>query len=253
MLKVRPEQLKAFEQAAFTAFEDEMVEHGKRFAPEQCKAIGDQQVRLAIRHMIARSDEFGFTLRGPIRLCVELMFLCGSRFDTDPQYPGIGEILSSADGEMSKADRIHVAQLEYQEAVAGPDNINVRHAEQAILDYARQATTATDQNLETELLNEMTRAFPQRTAYIGLPALRALITEGRLEARNFGLTTPRGQILIILLMSAFGHGCTNDLLQPWIHQTLTDPLIVDSTARAARLERKSLTWLEHVLALKPPA
>jgi hypothetical protein len=58
MLKIRTEQMQAFETQALRAFEDEMVAHAKSFAPEQCKAMGDNQVRLAVRHMIAKAGTF---------------------------------------------------------------------------------------------------------------------------------------------------------------------------------------------------
>ena len=53
---------------------------------------------------------------------------------------------------------------------------------------------------------------------------------------------------MVALMFAFGHGCANDPLYPWIANTLRDERIADSAARADRLERKALTWLNHVLA-----
>ena len=95
--------------------------------------------------MIAKAGTLGFTLRGPIRLCVELMFLCGSEFDTDPQYPMIGEVLRSTVPEMQKAERIYRGQLEYLDKVAGPDNINVWNAENAIAAYARNTTEISEQ------------------------------------------------------------------------------------------------------------
>lgn len=48
-------------------------------------------------------------------------------------------------------------------------------------------------------------------------------------------------------MFAFGHGCFDDPLYPWIARTLEDDAITDSAARAKRLETKALTWLDHVL------
>jgi hypothetical protein len=248
MLKIRKEQLEAFEYRALQNFEDEMIAHGKVFAPIISQVIGDAQLRIAVRQTIATAGKYGFTLRGPIRLCVELMFLCGSGFDTDPQYPGIGEVLRSSDGEMRKAERIHLGHAEYLEHVAGPDNINVRKALEAVAAYARNAPDNLERNLENEVLEQMVRAFPQRVTFIGETALRALVAEGRAVSARYGFATARSQALIIILMSAFGHGCTNDPLYPWIHQTLVDPQIVDATGRAQRLERKALTWLDHVLA-----
>ena len=49
MLKVRAEQMQAFEQSAWQAFEDEMIAHSKDFAPTLCTVIGDEQLRLAVR------------------------------------------------------------------------------------------------------------------------------------------------------------------------------------------------------------
>ena len=51
-----------------------------------------------------------------------------------------------------------------------------------------------------------------------------------------------------MLMLAFGHGCADDPLYPWIARTLQDEAITDGAARATYLEAKALTWLEHVLA-----
>ena len=49
-------------------------------------------------------------------------------------------------------------------------------------------------------------------------------------------------------MFAMGHGCGSDPLYPWIAQTLRDETLKDPDAKAIRLEKKALTWLEHVLA-----
>jgi len=46
MLKIRPEQMKAFEADALRKFEDEMVEHSKEFTPQLCKVLGDAQLRV---------------------------------------------------------------------------------------------------------------------------------------------------------------------------------------------------------------
>ena len=99
-----------------------------------------------------------------------------------------------------------------------------------------------------ELLHEMHRIFPLRTAYIGESALTMLIREGRAVAREKGFSTLRAEALIVVLMFAFGHGCVADPLYPWISQTLADEKIVDPAARADRLERKAVTWLDHVLS-----
>jgi hypothetical protein len=94
----------------------------------------------------------------------------------------------------------------------------------------------------------MNRFFPEKVAYSGRAGLNALIQEAIAEAQRYGFTTMRSQVLIVSLKFAFGNGCTNDPLYPWISRTLQDPRIVSPEARAARLEKKAVTWLEHVLA-----
>ena len=46
MITIRPEQMAAFEKAALMRFEDEMVAHGREFAPKLARAIGDIHVVL---------------------------------------------------------------------------------------------------------------------------------------------------------------------------------------------------------------
>jgi len=237
-----------FEDAALQRFEDEMVAHSKEFSPRLCEVIGDDQLRVALRQAMKCADSYGFTYRGPIRLYVELMFFYGSGFDTDPQYPAIGEVLNAPDDQMWRAEQIHEGVVNYHGKVSGPNNINVRKALEYLSAFARTPSTYSAHTFDADMLKEMTRAFPQKVAYIGQQPLTTLIEEGRAAAREYELPTLRGEALMVVLMFAFGHGCTDDPLYPWISSTLRDERIVDGEARAKRLEKKALTWLDHVLA-----
>jgi len=248
MLQISREQLAAFDQAGFDDFEDEMVAHSKEFSPRLCEVIGEAQLRVALRQAMNRATTYGFTNRGPMRLFIELIFLCGSAFDTDPQYPAIGEILNSSDDQMERAERIREGVLDYLEKVSGPNNVNVRQALEALSVFARRPMTISSNDFVAGMRQEMTRAFPQKAAYIKEKGLTTLIHEGRAEAQKYNLSAPRGEALIVVLMFSFGHGCTSDPLYPWIERTLNDERIIDPAARSQRLERKSTTWLEHVLA-----
>ena len=248
MLKIREEQMKVFEEAALQSFEDEMVAHSKKFTPRLCEVIGEEQLRVALRRAMERAGTYGFTYRGPIRLFIELMFLYGSDFDTDLQYPAVGEVLRASGDQMQRAEQIHEGVLDYLEKVSGPSNVNVHKALEALSVFARKPITFSSNGFVAGLLQEMTHAFPQKAAYIGEEGLTALIHEGRAEARKYQFSTIRGEALVVVLMFAFGYGCTDDPLYPWIARTLRDEKIIDPAARAERLERKALTWLDHVLA-----
>jgi hypothetical protein len=114
--------------------------------------------------------------------------------------------------------------------------------------FAQMPIRISADNFVPGMLQKMNHLFPQKTVYVGTQGLTALIHEGRVEARKHRITTLRGEGLIVVLMYAFGHACTNDPLYPWISGTLGDERIVDPDARAALLERKAVIWLQHVNA-----
>ena len=248
MLKIRKQQMTVFEETAWRRFEDEMVLHSQQFTPRLCVVLGEERLRVALRQAMRRASEYGFTNRGPMRLYIELMFLCGSDFDTDPQYPELGKILAAEGEQMQRAEQIYLGIEDYLQNVSGRDAENVHKALQALAEFARKPVIFSAANFEAEIMQEMQRAFPQKTAYVGKKGLEKLIQEARTEARKYAFPAHRGDALLVILKFAFGHGCTNDPLYPWMSQTLQDKKIVDPAARARRLENKALTWLDHVLA-----
>lgn len=248
MLQIRPEQMAALEQTAWRRFEDEMIVHSKAFSPRLCAVIGDAQLRVAVHTAIVRARGHGFTNRGPIRLFVELALLCGSAFDTDPQYAAAGAVLREGGDQMQRAQRLHEGQRAYLDQVSGPGASNVHAALERLAVFARTPWQPYRHELGPGLLQAMHRLFPQRADYIGDEALAALIDEACAEALRHALPEPRGPMLIAVLMFSFGHGCTADPLYPWIERTLVDEHIANPVARTARLEKKSLTWLQHVTA-----
>jgi len=251
MLKIRSDQMKTFEEAAWLRFENEMVIHSREFSPKLCEVIGEAQLRIALGQDIKRAVEYGFTYQGPVRLYIELMFLFGSHFDTDPQYPMFAKVLNASGDQMERAEQIHEEVAVYLEKVSGADNIYVRKALENLSAFARKSLMLSSDEFVRDLLQEMTSAYPQKVAIIGIEALTQLIHEGRAEARKYGFSASRGEALMVVLMFAFGHGCTDDPLYPWISGTLKNEKIISPAARAERLEKKALTWLDHVLA-RPP-
>lgn len=246
MLTMRQEQVESFRQDALQKFEEEMVEHSKEFSPKLCEVIGDEQLRVALRSAMRRAEAYGFTNRGPTRLFIEMTFLCGSAFDTDPQYGAVGEVLRASGDQMQRAEQIHEGFLDYLEKVSGPGAVNVRKALNDLLNFAQMELAFPD-GFVPGMLSEMRRVFPQKADWVGEAGLKALIDEGIAEARQYRFNTVRQVALLVVLRFAFGHGCTDDPLYPWIARTLKDERITEPAARAARLEKKAITWLEHVV------
>jgi len=245
---IRDTQIESFEQSALQHFEDEMVAHSREFNLRLCEVLGEEQLRAALRHAMKRADDHDFKNRGPIRLYIEVTFLCGSDFDTDPQYPPLGTALRSASGEMERAHDLHERMNDYLDVVAGPDNANVNRALRELSTLTRSQLPFTAANIGPGLLREIHRIFPEKAEYMGEAGVKALIVSGIQEAKRHGFSDVRHQTLIVVLKLAFGHGCTNDPLYPWISRTLQDDKITSPEARAERLEKKARTWLDHVLA-----
>lgn len=237
-----------FDDAALRRFEDEMVVHSQEFSPRLSEVLGEEQLRVALRGAMGNAQKYGFTNRGPIRLYIEMMFLYGSSFATDPQYPWAAQILKAPGDQMERAETLCAKILDYQEKVSGVEASNTRRALAEVQTMAKKPLDVTERDFAPGMRREMHRIFPEKAAYIGQEAQLALTAKAQADARKFGFPNPRGDALLLVLMFAFGHGCTDDPLYPWISHTLADQRIVNGTARAERLERKATTWLDHVLA-----
>jgi len=244
---IRRAQMETFRTDATKRFEDEMIAHTEEFSPQLCEVLGEQQLRIAIRQDIEKANLYRFSTKGPIRLYTELTFLFGSHFDTDPQYTTAGEILRSPGDQMLRAQDLHEWADDYLDVVSGPENANVNRALHELHSLS-QRTLNISSDIRSTLLNEVSRIYPEKFDYLGDNRVKELINEGLSVAQHHDFIEPRHQTLIVCLMFAFGHGCMNDALYPWISRTLLDQRIVGVTARVERLERKALTWLEHVLA-----
>jgi hypothetical protein len=247
VLVIRAGQMQILEDSSRERFETEMAAHARAFSPRLCEVIGDDQLRHVIRDTVRRAEGYGFSNRGPIRLFIELTFLCGSAFDTDPQYAPLGRSLREKAGQMYRAQEMHEWHNEYLERVSGPGAINVHLALRALLAFAR-GPLAMDANVREDLRRELVRMFPAKAAFSGEAALTAIIDESIDDSRPLGFENTRPVVLLAALKFAFGHGCLRDPLYPWISQTLDDPRIVSPAARAERLEKKAITWLKHVVA-----
>src|SRR6266403_4499601 len=121
---IRKAQLEPAAKAAAAAFEQEMVDHLFSFSPKHCEVIKEPGVREVIRLGLQRAEAFGFTFRGPVRLFIELMFMFGSEFATDPQHPWAAAALQdkTVPDQMSRASLLYDAAQKYLEEVSGPNH-----------------------------------------------------------------------------------------------------------------------------------
>lgn len=248
MLTIRQQQKMAFEEVGWARFEEEMVAHSKDFSPKLTKVIGDEQSRIVVRRCIIRAGEYGFTLRGPIRLYIEMTFLYGSGFDSDPQYPWAARILNTQEEQMWRAESLYREILCYQENVSGADGVNTTRALERLSIMVCSDLGVSAGNFTVRMREQIHEVFPEKARYVGEEALASLTRNATILARSNRFPSPRGEALLTTLMFAFGHTCTADPLYPWISNTLADNRIVDPGSRSRRLEAKAVTWLDHVIA-----
>lgn len=250
MLIIRNEQKKQLGQVAAKGFEDELVEHLKDFAPRHWEALGPDGVRNVARLGIERAETYGLTNRGPARFYVEMMFLFGSDFDTDPQYPWAGWILTGTwiSDQMTRADQLHERTMDYFEKASGPDN-------QYAIDAMRKGAELRPEEVEipggsyrSVALAEMKRIYPQKCEYCGEPSLRALIQRGIRIARRYSVTEDRDVLVFLALMFALGHGFATDPLFPWAASALKDDPRTDPHQRVEHLQARATAYLREALA-----
>ncbi len=245
MLVIRDQQMQAFVQNAKRQFEAETVRHISGFAPGQFEILGEKTIRQIVSSGIERAETYGFTNRGPVRFYIELMFMFGSDFDTDPQYAWAAEVLCGSDtaGQMTRADQLHQRTVHYIEMVAGQD-----------LEYERQALNRIVAPVSLTFSGEDTRGipaffrkiYPQKCEYLGDSVLEDLVQRGISSAEAYSKSL-RAAMIFAGLMFIFGHGCLSDPQFPWIANTLEKDTPDDADRKIEQLYSKTLIYLENAL------
>jgi hypothetical protein len=248
MLVIRRAQLETLAQATRNRFEEEMVAHLKTFAPGQAAAAGEGGLRRLIRAGMERAGRYGFTLRGPVRLYLELMIVFGHEFDTDPLLAWAKrELRAGTGGELARADRLHAIALQYYAAVVGP---NAEFKRRALRRLLREPVAQwlsgdlSDPGVEAKLRS----VHPEKCAAAGPEALPRVIAVARRRAREHGLPEASGGPLIAALLVGLGHGCLGDPVCPWLAASLRETDGLAGNQRADKLATRALAFASTVLA-----
>ena len=83
-LRLRPEQMKAFAEAARKRFEDRMVRSIRRLFPDVWKKAGEERTRARIRYGIDRAARHGIEEERDVRRYIHMMYRFGDDFETNP-------------------------------------------------------------------------------------------------------------------------------------------------------------------------
>ena len=251
-MKIRREQIEVFEEARLPAFEDEMVEHLKEFTPMHSEVLGEEGIRPIIQLGMERAKKYGWTHKGPVRFYIELFFMLGVDFDTDPQFPWTRQLLAdpSVPDQTERADRLHAKVMDYIEVVGGPSREYAKRALSKAKALPFEGTPVSSADFENEVIRRMNTMHPEKCSYVGEKPLRSLIPHALKQAQQYSVTSDAGVALFIGLMFALGHGVITDPKYPFIERTLKNTRFADPAKRAERAYAKIMTYLDHVQHLE---
>lgn len=244
MLVIREQQMRALGVDALARFEAQMVDHALTFAPRHAASLGDAQLRLCIHTVLSRARSRGFVLRGPLQLWVELAFMFGIGFDTDPQLGGLAEFVRPVSApdeadELTRAIHLREAAVSFAGRIAGHAG-ELEHA--AVerfrgLPFNRLAVQSNQQIID--LLNYI---HPEKVEAVGTAPFEQVVRQAGSLAQAHRLDDPAGPAAMALLMFTFGYGCVGDPLFPWIAESLAD-VKLDAKARLELTRRKALRFV----------
>lgn len=230
-------------------FERDCVEHLRLFAPLHCRILEGADLLGTIRFGVAQARRHGFSARGPVRFYIELIFLFGAHFDTDPMLPWVVGPLGDRGepSELVRAERLYAAMQDHLTAVAGPDGAHARAALIRVAADRGRFEIADGAAPDAAIAARLRAAYPEKCAAAGEGATERLVAGARARAEAMGLDTPGTVAALSGLAFAFGHGCLDDPHLPWIGRTLARN-VHPSGDDIERLRARALAYLDRVAA-----
>jgi len=246
MLRIRSEQIEAFESARAAHFEPRTVQHLKERFPKHCDVLKDEGILEVIHYGIGRAETYGLTHQSEVRLFIDLTLMFGRYFDTDLQIPWAAEILTDDDltDQLVKAQRLHAAAMDYLDQTAGPNNAFIDAALQKALNEPVDIATGDVSRFQSTMLIKLEQIWSAKYDYIGEETARQLIKLGISAARRYGLKTESGVLIYIVMMYLLGVGFDRDPLFAWAAPILNDKTL-DRDDKAKQLHAAAIDYCER--------
>lgn len=252
---ISQKQLEPFAQHNLKKFEDEMVLHITDFAPNSAKALKEKGVRKVVQLGMQNANKYGFTKKGPVRFYIEMMFMFGSYFDTDFQYPWIQKVLNDREitSQMARADLLHFEMMKYFENAIGH---NAEYATTALIQSNQlQASNFEEVNNDAmryafnqKIRSTMQETYPQKASFLGDDLLDQVIASGFKLAHHYKIDSLDGKLLFITLVFSIGHRFDIDPQYPWIGNTLIDDKsAISPNQKAENLKKKMEIYVLRTL------
>lgn len=252
---ISQKQLEPFAQHNLKKFEDEMVLHITDFAPNSAKALKEKGVRKVVQLGMQNANKYGFTKKGPVRFYIEMMFMFGSYFDTDFQYPWIRKVLLNNEikSEIVRADLLHIRLMEYLNKAIGKKSEYALRAlvnsnQLSATDFKNTYNASGTAIFEKGILRKMYEIYPEKSTLLGDEILMKVISTGIERAQSYQIDTLEGKLIFISILFSLGHQFDRDPQFPWIINTLTDSkLNSDPGIQAENLKKKMEIYIMRTL------
>ncbi|WNG26240.1 hypothetical protein F0U62_21080 [Cystobacter fuscus] len=242
MLKLNQQQMAGLECVWLLKFEEHIFQQVVEAFPTHYRVLGTTPLRATIHLGFTRAGSYGFRFKRSLRTYVDLMFMLGSGFDTDPQLPWAAAALANplCKDEVERTDLLFSAANAYLMNVTGPSNEHLLDA----LVRARTMVLSTGLTVEEVAPPLLQVLMPTKYDKLGPEGIARLLQHGRKAAARYGITAADGVTLYVTLMFIMGASFDEDPLAPWAASILTDPTIPDEHARAKRLHAVALSTME---------
>jgi hypothetical protein len=244
-VKIRAAQIDVFESAASPHFADKELARVREAFPRHSGILGDDGVREVVRDGITKARELGFTRQSPVSLFIDLTLLLGRYFHADPQMPWAGEILRNValPDELTRAQRLHAASMEYLEKVSGPDNEFIDAAQSRLLNEPLQVQTGSGSDFIKEVSQRLERIWPEKYRQLDEDRRTILVQEAAGKARAYKIESPVGVLICIVMMYMLGSGFDNDPMFLWAHKILSSEQ--EGAAKINQLHATSIACLKQ--------
>jgi len=113
-LRIRREQYQALDKATAEDFEGRVIKFLKNAFPGRCRSLGNEGIREVVRYGARAAARYGFTRENDQYQFVELIFLLGSKFDQNPNFPWAQAILHDSRENDSSAKMAQLRQAAAQ-------------------------------------------------------------------------------------------------------------------------------------------
>lgn len=282
MLMIRASQMAVFENLASARFQQSLLNHLRTFFPQHAAVLGEVQLARVVRYGLQQAESRGLLGERALFLHTALMFMLGSHFDDDPQWPWAkwpaesaqettvpaqpavamanaiagefeDERATAAPSETTDAhiERIYVQAMEFLDRTLGPEHQWLPQT----LDLFRRNETFDEvpsaPSFGHRVLLLLQTLAPRKYRALGEEPLHDLVRQGYQSAKRYGLSDERSLMNYIALAFILGSGFDRDPLYPWAAAILSSPTAVDPAQKGAALRAAALDALAKLLPVCP--